>query len=88
VRAPVFEEPFYRGFVITRLSEILHRRWLAALISVTAFTYAHLGYWGWATLIVVGFQKLVLTGLFLWRDDLGANMIAHFVTDAVAFFAF
>jgi len=88
VRAPVFEEIFYRGFVIERLSAILRSRWLAALISLAAFTYAHLAYWGWDTLIVVAFQGAVLTGLFLWRRDLGANMIAHFLTDAVAFFVF
>jgi len=88
VRAPVFEEIFYRGFVIERLSEILRLRWLAALISLVAFTYAHLAYWGWETLIVVAFQGAVLTALYLWRRDLGANMIAHFLTDAVAFFVF
>ncbi len=88
VRAPVFEEIFYRGFVIERLNEILRLRWLAALISLAAFTYAHLAYWGWETLITVAFQGAVLTGLYLWRRDLGANMIAHFLTDAIAFFAF
>jgi membrane protease YdiL (CAAX protease family) len=88
LRAPVFEEVFYRGFVIERLSEIIHVRWVAAFISLGAFTYAHLSYWGWETLITVAFQGAVLTGLYLWRRDLGANMIAHLLTDAVAFFAF
>jgi uncharacterized protein len=86
LRAAVFEELFYRGFAIERLSELTGMRWPAALISLAAFTYAHLSYWGWAHLIVAGFGGLVLTALYLWRRDLASNMVAHFVTDAVLFF--
>jgi uncharacterized protein len=84
-RAAVFEELLYRGFMIERLSEITGRRWLAAIVSLGLFTFAHLGYWGWAHLIVAGFGGAVLTGLYLWRRDLASNMIAHFFTDAIAF---
>lgn len=84
-RAAVFEEIFYRGFAIERIDEITGLRWLAALISLAAFTYAHLSYWGWVQLIVVAFQGAVLTGLYLLRRDLSATMIAHFVTDIVSF---
>jgi len=34
LRAAVFEEIFYRGFVIERLTEFAGHRWLAALMSV------------------------------------------------------
>lgn len=85
VRAALFEEIFYRGFAIERLAEITGLRWLAALISLAAFTYAHLDYWGWAHLVVAGFGGAVLTGMYLWRRDLASNMIAHFLTDAVGF---
>lgn len=84
-RAAVFEEIFYRGFAIERISEITGIRWLAALISLAAFTYAHLSYWGWIQLIVVAFQGAALTALYLFRRDLGATMIAHFVTDIASF---
>jgi len=84
-RAAIFEELFFRGFMIERLTEITRLRWLAAVISVVAFTWAHLGYWGWAHLIVAGFGGIVLTVLFLWRRDLSANMIGHLATDAVGF---
>jgi membrane protease YdiL (CAAX protease family) len=84
-RAAVFEETFYRGFAIERLTQITGRRWLAALISVLAFTFAHLEYWGWAHLIVAAFGGIALTGLYLLRRDLSANMIAHFLTDASGF---
>ncbi len=84
-RAAVFEEIFYRGFAIERLSEITGMRSLAALLSLAAFTLAHLGYWGWAPLIVVALQGGILTGLYLLRRDLASNMLAHFVFDAAAF---
>lgn len=85
LRAAVFEEIFYRGFVIERLTELTGLRWLAALISLTAFTQAHLSAWGWAHLMIAGFGGLVLTGLYLLRRDLACNMLAHFLTDAVGF---
>jgi uncharacterized protein len=84
-RAAVFEEIFYRGFAIERLTELTHLRWLAAVVSLATFTYAHLSYWGWSHLIVAGFGGLVLTGLYLWRRDLVSNMIAHFLTDYIGF---
>jgi uncharacterized protein len=85
LRAAVFEETFYRGFVIERLTEVARLRWLAALISFVAFTLAHLGSWGWAHLMVAGFGGIVLTALYLLRRDLASNMVAHFLTDAVGF---
>jgi membrane protease YdiL (CAAX protease family) len=87
VRAAVFEELYYRGFAIERLTEITRLRWLAAAISLLAFTFAHLNYWGWAHLIVAGFGGIILTGLYLWRRDLSCNMIAHLLTDAVGILA-
>jgi uncharacterized protein len=85
VRAAVFEEIFFRGFMIERLTEILGSRWGAAALSLAAFTFLHLGYWGWAHLMIAGFGGVVLTVLYLWRRDLTANMIGHLLTDAVGF---
>jgi uncharacterized protein len=85
VRAAVFEEMYFRGFAIERLTDILGSRWGAAAISFVAFTAEHLGYWGWAHLMIAGFGGVVLTGLYLWRRDLGANIIAHLLTDAIGF---
>lgn len=85
LRAAVFEEMYFRGFAIERMTEILGSRWGAAAISFVAFTAEHLGYWGWAHLMIAGFGGAILTGLYLWRRDLGANMIAHLLTDAIGF---
>jgi membrane protease YdiL (CAAX protease family) len=85
LRAAFFEELFYRGFVIERLTDLTGLRWLAAVFSLVAFTYAHLGYWGWAHLLIAGFGGCILTGLYLWRRDLTTSMIAHLVTDGIGF---
>jgi uncharacterized protein len=85
IRAAVFEEVFYRGFAIERLTEFTGRRWLAAVISLLAFTYAHLSSWGWMHLLVAGVGGVALTALYLWRRDLASNMVAHFVTDGIGF---
>jgi membrane protease YdiL (CAAX protease family) len=87
MRAAVFEELFYRGFAIERLTELTGSRWIAAAISLAAFTIAHLDYWGWAHLILAATGGAILTALYLWRRDLVANMIAHFLTDALALLA-
>jgi membrane protease YdiL (CAAX protease family) len=85
LRAAVFEEIFYRGFMIERLTELTRLRWLATLVSLVAFTLAHLSGWGAAHLIVAAFGGIVLTTLYLLRKDLACNMLAHFLTDAVGF---
>lgn len=85
VRAAVFEEVFYRGFAIERLTELTRSRRLAAAISLIAFTVAHLNGWGVAHLLVAACGGVVLTGLYLWRRDLVCNTIAHFTTDAIGF---
>lgn len=84
-RAAVAEEILYRGYPIERIKELTGSPVLAAVISWGMFTYAHLGYWGWAQLLIAGFGGLVLTIMYLWRRDLASNMIAHFISDAISF---
>lgn len=87
IRAAVFEELCFRGFMIERVSEVTGLRWLAAVISLVAFTLEHLSFWGWVQLVVAGFGGLILTGLYLLRRDLASNMLAHFVPDFVGIVA-
>ena len=84
-RAAVAEETLFRGYPIERLDELTGRRWPAAVISWAAFTIAHLGTWGWTQLIVAGFGGILLTGLYLWRGNLWANIIAHWIADGAGF---
>jgi len=84
-RAAVAEEVLFRGYPIERIREWTGNRWIAALISVAAFTYAHLSSWGAPQLIVAGFGGVLLTGLYLWRRNLWANMLAHWIADGAGF---
>lgn len=84
-RAAVAEEIVFRGYPIPRLEELSRSRIFAAFLSWAVFTYAHLSYWGAAQLIIAGWGGLVLTILFLWRRNLWANMIAHWLTDGAGF---
>ncbi len=84
-RAAVAEELLFRGYPITRLLEWPASKVLAAVLPWAAFTYAHLSSWGAAQLIVAGYGGVLLTVLFLWRRNLWANMIAHWIGDGAGF---
>lgn len=84
-RAAVAEELMFRGYPIERLNELTGSRVLAGIITWAAFTYAHLGSWGAAQLIVAGYGGVLLTILYLWRRNLWANMLAHWIADGAGF---
>lgn len=84
-RAAVVEETLFRGYPIERIEELTGSRPLAGFLSWAAFTIAHLSSWGWAQLIVAGFGGVLLTALYLWRRNLWANMIAHWLADGAGF---
>jgi membrane protease YdiL (CAAX protease family) len=85
-RAALAEEVVFRGYAIERITELTGSRTLAAIVSLAAFTVAHLAFWGWTPLIGVAVAGLVLTILYLWQRDLVANIIAHFLVDVVSVF--
>ena len=82
-RAGVVEELFYRGYAIERLRLIGLSPFWSVAIPLVIFS---LGHWsGGAANILVAFAAgLILTGFYLWRRDLAANMIGHGLVDFVA----
>ena len=82
-RAGVVEELFYRGYAIERLQMIGLGRFWSVAIPLVIFS---LGHWsGGAANILIAFAAgLILTGFYLWRRDLAANMIGHGLVDFVA----
>jgi membrane protease YdiL (CAAX protease family) len=84
-RAAVAEELLFRGYPIERLNELTGSRALVAIVTWAAFTYAHLGSWGPAQLIIAGYGGVLLTLLYLWRGNLWANMLAHWIADGAGF---
>jgi membrane protease YdiL (CAAX protease family) len=83
IRAGVVEELFYRGYAIERLRMIGLGRFWSVAIPLVIFS---IGHWsGGAANILIAFAAgLILTGFYLWRRDLAANMIGHGLVDFVA----
>ena len=83
LRAGVLEELFYRGYSIERLQMIGFGRFWSVAIPLVIFS---LGHWsGGAANILIAFAAgLILTGFYLWRRDLAANMVGHGLVDFVA----
>jgi membrane protease YdiL (CAAX protease family) len=83
LRAGIVEELFYRGYAIERLQRLGLNRYLAGLIPLLVFGFAH-GVDGWANIVMALALGAILTAIYLWRRDLVANMIGHFMVDFIA----
>jgi membrane protease YdiL (CAAX protease family) len=83
IRAGVVEELFYRGYAIERLQALGLNRYLAAAIPLIIFSVGH---WtgGWANIAIALALGAILSAFYLWRRDLVANMIGHFMVDFIA----
>ncbi len=82
-RAGVVEELFYRAYAIERLRMIGLGRFWSVTIPLVIFS---LGHWsgGAANILIALAAGVILTGFYLWRRDLVANMIGHGSVDFVA----
>lgn len=84
VRAAVSEEVLFRGYAIERLQTLTGSRVVASLVSCAIFTLDHVPAWGWQHVLIAGTGGIAFTLLYLWRRNLGTNIIAHFIVDAMA----
>lgn len=80
VRAGVVEELCYRGYAIERLHALGLPRGVAAAVPLVIFG---LGHWtgGWANILIALVLGAILALVFVWRRDLVANMIGHWLVD-------
>ena len=85
LRATVVEEILFRGYLIEKIRQLTGSVTLAVIVSVAAFTYAHLSGWGLVHLIPVCAGGIVFALLYVWRRDLPCNMIGHFIVDGIGF---
>jgi membrane protease YdiL (CAAX protease family) len=83
LRAAVVEETLFRGYPIERLTEILGNKWAAVLIPMVLFTAARVPFWGLAQAIPVVLASILMTLLYIWKRDLGLNIVAHLVIDGL-----
>jgi len=77
------EEVLFRGYMIERMEELTGSRVVAGVTSVVVFSLAHLAYWGWTPLVGVTLAGIVTTLVYQWRRDLWANIIGHWLADAL-----
>jgi membrane protease YdiL (CAAX protease family) len=81
------EELAFRAVLIGHFSRLLRSVWGGAVLSILLFSIAHCFGYG----ILYGLRVLptgaVLSLLFLWKRDLGACMLAHFLVDAIGVLA-
>lgn len=82
LRAGVVEELCYRGYAIERLHAMGLSRGIAAAVPLVIFGVAH---WtgGWANILIALALGAILALFFVWRRDLLANMIGHWLVDFV-----
>lgn len=81
-RAGIAEEVFYRGYAIERIEALTGNRWLAASIPLIAFAAFHYRQ-GWPGIFIAFVLGAILTGFYLWKRNLVANMFAHFLVDFI-----
>lgn len=82
VRAGIVEEVFYRGYAIERIETLTGSRAIAALVPLGAFASFHFRQ-GIAGILIALILGAILTGFYLWRRDLKANIAGHFLIDFV-----
>lgn len=82
LRAGVVEELCYRGYAIERLHALGLPRGLAAGVPLIIFGVGH---WtgGWANIVIALVLGAILALYFIWRRDLVANMVGHWLVDFV-----
>lgn len=83
--AGICEEFMFRGFGIEELGGLVGSVWLAGLISLLAFTFAHVDRYGFnLALLIPGIIGAFLTLLYLWRRNLPVCMLLHAIFDGFA----
>jgi uncharacterized protein len=82
-RAGFAEELFYRGFAIERLQSLGWPKAAAALVPLAIFAAMH-STGGPVNILMAFTLGGILAAFYLWRRDLVANIIAHFLVDFIA----
>ena len=82
MRAGISEEVFYRGFALERLEAWTGSKWIAAAVTLVIFAGFHYrqGLPGVFLAFAIG---AVLTAFYVWKRDLIAAMLGHFLVDFI-----
>ena len=79
----VAEETIFRGYLMLRFGAIAGSKAVAVLVSSIIFALGH-GYEGTAGVITVVALGLVFALVYVWRKNLVAPMVMHFLQDFIA----
>jgi uncharacterized protein len=89
VMAPIFlltvafsEELLFRGYLIRRIGQLAGSSWAAVLLSSLVFALGH-GYAGSLGVVTVGIMGVLLGVIYLWRGNLIAPMVMHFIQNFI-----
>jgi membrane protease YdiL (CAAX protease family) len=82
VSAATMEELFFRGYLIERFERVSGSTWFAATTSLIMFAFGHLVAWGPAGVARNLIWGAFVTILYVWRRNLPACMLMHFMQDA------
>lgn len=82
IRAGIVEEIFFRGFALERIERISGSTTVAVIVTLLAFAAFHFrgGIPGILVAFVLG---AILTAYYVWKRDLLAAIIAHFLVDFI-----
>lgn len=80
--AAITEEILFRGYPIERLRELTGKKWLAVLISFIVFILPHITFFGLEWLLYQGIGTFLIYILYIWRKNLWACILLHFLVDA------
>lgn len=78
----VCEEIIFRGYLIDRLATVTRSTAAAVLLSSLIFSLGH-GYEGTAGMATVGVMGLIFALVYLWRGNLAAPIVMHFLQDFI-----
>jgi membrane protease YdiL (CAAX protease family) len=79
----VFEETYFRGYVIERVEEITGSMNIGVFLGTAVDLYIHSVYWDTSVVISIAFVEVSLALLYLWRRSTVSCVIAHFLMDAL-----
>lgn len=82
VRAGIAEEVFYRGYAIERIKAWTGSTGIAVAVPLIIFSLGHFRQ-GPGGILISFVAGGILTATYLWKKDLLANIIAHFMVDFI-----
>lgn len=78
----ITEEILFRGYPVERLRELTGRTWIAVSFSFILFLLPHIRFFGIHWLLYHGFGTILLYILYVWRRNLWACILMHFLSNA------